>query len=82
MDDSLINRNRIFYLNLVLKQHVKTSSTELLIIDDTINPKPSAKKIEGLNYHFYHIEGKGIWFHYIVTSNFVVGDISIPYFME
>lgn len=59
-DDSLINRNRISYLNLVLEKHVKTDSIGFLIIDDTINPKPPAKKIEELDYHFSHIEGKSV----------------------
>lgn len=75
-DDSLINHNRISHLNPVLEQHVKADSIGFLIIDDTINPKPSAKNIEGLNYHFSHIEGKSVWSHCVVTSNFVVGDIS------
>ncbi|WIV13648.1 hypothetical protein [Proteiniborus sp. MB09-C3] len=34
-DDSLINRNRISYLNLVLEQHVKSNSVGFLITDDT-----------------------------------------------
>ncbi|WP_129599963.1 IS701 family transposase [Anaerophilus nitritogenes] len=77
-DNALINRNRISHLNLVLNHHVETNSTGLLIIDDTINPKPSAKKVEGLDYHFSHIEGKSIWSHCVVTSNFLAGDISVP----
>ncbi|MCF6464939.1 hypothetical protein [Clostridium sp. Cult2] len=48
------------------------------IPDDTVNPKPSAKKIESLDYHFSHTEGKNIWSHCMVTSNFTVGDISTP----
>lgn len=77
-DDNLLNRNRIEYLNLILEQQVKPESIGFLIIDDTVNPKPNAKKTEGLDYHFSHTEGKNIWSHCVVTSNFVVGDISVP----
>lgn len=51
-DDNLVNRNRIKYLNLILEQQVKPESIGFLIIDDTVNPKPRAKKTEELDYHF------------------------------
>ena len=59
-DDKLLNRNRIENLNLFLKRHTSHNSVGLLIIDDTVNSKPAAKKIEGLNYHFSHAEGKNV----------------------
>jgi len=77
-DDSLIDRNRIAHLNMFLEKNVNAGSIGFLAIDDTVNPKPEAKKIQGLNYHFSHSEGKSVWSHCVVTSNFVVGDISIP----
>lgn len=77
-DDILLNRNRIAYLNLFLERHIKPKSVGFLVIDDTINPKPAAKKMQGLNYHFSHAEGKNVWSHCVVTSNFVAGDTSIP----
>lgn len=77
-DDKLLNRNRIENLNLFLERHTNPNSVGFLIIDDTVNSKPAAKKIEGLNYHFSHAEGKNVWSHCLVTSNFVVGDISTP----
>ncbi len=66
-DDKLLNRNHVEYLNLFLEQQAKPESTGFLIIDDTVSPKPKAKKIEGLDYHFSHTEGKNIWSHCVVT---------------
>lgn len=43
-----------------------------------MNPKVQAKKIQGLNYNHCNTEGKNLWSHCVVTSNFVVGDISVP----
>lgn len=77
-NDSLIDRNRITYLNMFLERYTEPNSVGFLAIDDTVNPKPDAKKIQGLNYHFSHAEGKSVWSHCVVTSNFVAGDISIP----
>ncbi|GAE03152.1 hypothetical protein CBO05C_2842 [Clostridium botulinum B str. Osaka05] len=31
-----------------------------------------------LSYNHSHTEGKNLWSHCIVTSNFVVGELSIP----
>ncbi|WP_102400995.1 IS701 family transposase [Haloimpatiens massiliensis] len=77
-DDSLIDRNRINYLKLHFDKLVKPKSVGFLVIDDTVNPKVQAKKMQGLSYNHSHTEGKNLWSHCVVTSNFVVGDISIP----
>ena len=77
-DDRLIDRNRINYLNLHFDKLIKPQSVGFLAIDDTINPKIQAKKIQGLNYNFSHVAGKNIWSHCVVTSNFVANNISIP----
>ncbi|MFX0547838.1 hypothetical protein ACOAKC_00750 [Hathewaya histolytica] len=50
----------------------------VLVIADTVNPKIQAKKMQALNYNHFHTKGKTLWSHYIVTFNFVAGDISIP----
>src|SRR3712207_8154099 len=68
-DDRLIDRNRINYLNLHFDKLIKPQSVGFLAIDDTINPKIQAKKIQGLNYNFSHVAGKSIWSHCVVTSN-------------
>uniref|UniRef100_UPI001E61564D transposase n=1 Tax=Clostridium haemolyticum TaxID=84025 RepID=UPI001E61564D len=77
-DDRLIDRNRINYLNLHFHKLIKPQSVGFLAIDDTINHKIQAKKIQGLNYNFSHVSGKSIWSHCVVTSNFVANNISIP----
>ncbi len=77
-DDSLLNNNRISYLNFFLEHNIKPKSVGFLVIDDTVNSKKSAKKMQGLSYNYSHTEGKNIWSHCVVTSNFVVNDKSIP----
>lgn len=78
MDDSLINRNQINYLKLQFSKLIKPKSLGFLVIDYTVNPKVQIKKMQGLSYNHSHTEGKNHWSHYIVTSNFVVWEISIP----
>ena len=77
-DDSPIDRNRINYLKLHFDKLIKPKYVGFLVIDDTVNPKVQAKKMQGLSYNYSHTEGKSIWSHCVVTSNLVVGDISIP----
>lgn len=77
-DDYLLNKNRMSYLNLHFENYAKSDSVGFLVIDDTINPKKQAKKIEGLNYNHSHAESKVIKSHCVVTSNFVLGGMSIP----
>jgi SRSO17 transposase len=77
-DDSLLNSNRINYLNFFLENNVAPESVGFLVIDDTVNPKESAKKMQGLSYNYSHTGGKNVWSHCMVTANFVVGDKSIP----
>ena len=77
MDDSILNNNRISYLNFFLEHNIKPKSVGFLVIDDTVNSKESAKKMQGLS-NYSHTEGKNIWSHCVVTSNFVVNDKSIP----
>lgn len=61
-----------------MENQVEQKSIGFLIIDDTVNPKPKAEKIEGLDYHFSGTENKSVWSHCVVTSNFTAGDISTP----
>lgn len=77
-DDSLIDRNCINYLKLHFNKLIKSKSVGFLAIDDTVNPKIQAKKMQGLSYNHCHTEGKTLWSHCVVTSNFVAGDMSIP----
>lgn len=77
-DDSLLNTNRINYLNYYIKNNVPDNSVGFLVIDDTVNVKKTAKKIQGLSFNHSHAEGKRVWSHCVVTSNLVINDLSIP----
>src|SRR3712207_8941264 len=58
-DDSLIDKNRISYLNLHFDKIIKPKSVGFLAIDDTVNPKIQAKKMQGLSYNFSHVSEIG-----------------------
>jgi hypothetical protein len=45
---------------MFLERYSEPNSVGFLAIDDTVNSKPDAKKIQGLNYHFSHTEGKSV----------------------
>ena len=38
----------------------------------------STKKIEDLDYHHSHSDGKPMWSHYIVSSHYKIADYSLP----
>lgn len=64
-------RNRINYLKLHFSKLIKPKSVWFLVIDDTVNPKIQAKKMQGLIYNHSHTKSKNLWSHCIVISNFV-----------
>lgn len=74
--DSIINRNRLSYLDLFFNNNIKPKSVGFFIIDDTVNPKKKARCMEGLSFNHSHTEGKNIKSHCIVSSHFVCGGIS------
>jgi SRSO17 transposase len=76
--EDLINRNRITYLQNHMDNNIASNSTGFLIIDDTVNPKKKAKSMEGLCFNHSHVEGKNVWSHCVVTSQFVCNDINLP----
>ena len=48
---------------------------------------PTTRKMERLDFHFLHSEGKPVWSHVLVTSHVVTSDVSVawdfrPYFRE
>ena len=71
-NDRLLNRNRIAHLNMFLDNNIRSKYVGFLSIDDTVNPKSKAKKIQGLNYHFSHVEGKSVRSHCLVTSKLCI----------
>lgn len=58
---------------------LKSKEPVFIAIDDTVMPKNrDTKNIEGLGYHFSHAEGKTVWSHCIVSSQFITDKYSIP----
>lgn len=63
-------------------------SVVFLILDDTCCKKEtSTKRMEGLDFHFVHEDGKSMWAHCIVTSHIVTDGYSLswdfrPYFRK
>ena len=79
LDGNLLNNNRINHIKQLLGTAIHPNSVGSLSIDDTINKKSiNARSMDGLGFHYSHTEGKSVLSHCVVTSNFVVGDISIP----
>lgn len=55
-------------------------SLVFFIIDDTSCKKDSStKRMEGLDYHFAHDDGKSVWSHCIVTAHLVSEDHSFAW---
>lgn len=65
-------------MNLHFNNLIPPQSAGFFVIDDTVNPKVQAKKIQGLGYNYSHKEHKNLWSHCVVTSNLVIGNMSIP----
>jgi SRSO17 transposase len=76
-----LHRRRMQYiLETIRKQRVKKGDARSLlffIVDDTSCKKDkSTKKMESLDFHYAHDEGKSVWSHCVVTSHIVSGDSS------
>jgi hypothetical protein len=69
-----------FVIETLRKQRAKKGDTRtpvFYIIDDTSCKKDkSTKKMESLDFHYAHDEGKSVWSHCIVTSHIISGDSS------
>jgi len=69
-------------------KHGDNRSLVFLIIDDTCCKKEkSTMRMEGLDYHFSHEDGKSRWAHCVVTAHIVSGEFSLawdfrPYFRK
>ena len=65
-------------LNFV-RNNVAEGAVGFLIIDDSLSKKDkSTKKIEGLDYHHSHSDGKTMWSHCVVTSHYKISEYSLP----
>lgn len=49
----------------------------VLVVDDTINRK-TGEHMEGVNIHYDHAEGRHVLGHKLVTSDLVIGNLSLP----
>ena len=49
----------------------------VLVVDDTISHK-TGKHMEGVNIHYDHSEGRCVLGHQLVTSDLVIGSLSLP----
>ena len=79
IDENILNNNRINHVIQSLETVIVPKSVGFLSIDDTINKKSNnARNMDGLGYHYSHIDGKSVLSHCVVTSNFATGDISAP----
>jgi hypothetical protein len=87
-----MRRRRIqFMMKRIERARAKKGDTRpivFVIVDDTQSPKDkSTKKMEGLDFHFSHSDGKSVWSHCVVTSHLVSEGHSFaldfrPYFRE
>jgi SRSO17 transposase len=97
MKNSTWNANRIqrrrmqFLMEKIRRERAKRNDHRpitFFIIDDTSCKKDnSTKHIEGLDFHYSHNDGKGVWSHCIVTAHIVSAGYSFawdfrPYFRE
>ena len=70
------NRRRIqFMMDKIKKIRAKQGDTRpiiFLIIDDTQSKKDlTTRRMEGLDFHFSHSDGKSVWSHCVVSSHVV-----------
>ncbi|CAH0346269.1 transposase [Bacillus sp. CECT 9360] len=78
-------------ISLIRRARQKAGDTRpilFLIIDDSgCHKDHSTRKMEGLDFHFSHSEGKSVWSHCLVTAHVVSEGFSFawdfrPYFRE
>lgn len=63
----------------IIRKNVEEDAVGFLIVDDSLSKKDkSTKKIEALDYHHSHSDGKAVWSHCVVTSHYKIADYSLP----
>ncbi len=86
-----LNRQRRRFLQQLARREQKKHPDKpvvFLLVDDTgCKKNATTRKMERLDYHFSHADGKTVWSHVLVTSHVVTGDVSAafdfrPYFRE
>lgn len=74
-----VDHKRIDYSLSQVRKNLESGTVGFLIVDDTLSKKDkSTKKIEGLDYHHSHNDGRTMWSHCIVTSHYRIAEYSIP----
>jgi len=79
-----INQCRLRFLRQRIEEEREKQAPQervtFLIVDDTNSVRrPSTKRMERLDYHYAHSEGKTVWSHVVVTLHVVTGALSIPW---
>lgn len=78
-NNEYVDYKRITYSQEVIRKNVDESTVGFLIVDDSLSKKDkSTKKIQGLDYHHSHSDGKTMWSHCLVTSHYKVSEYSLP----
>jgi len=74
-----VDHKRISHSLHTAKKNVNQDDVGFLIVDDSLSKKDkSTKKIEGLDYHHSHSDGKTMWSYCIVSSHYKVSEYSLP----
>ncbi|MED0671167.1 transposase [Aneurinibacillus aneurinilyticus] len=79
-----VTNQRLSYLMETIRQtratRGDTRPITFLSLDDTLCKKErSTVKMERLDFHYSHSEGKSVWSHSLVTAHVVTGDISVAW---
>jgi hypothetical protein len=78
-NNEYVDYKRISHSVHTLRKNVNENAVGFLIVDDSLSKKDnSTKKIEGLDYHHSHSDGKTMWSHCIVSSHYKIADYSLP----
>jgi hypothetical protein len=78
-NNEYVDYKRINHSLNVVRSNVDEDTVGFLIIDDSLSKKDkSTKKIEGLDYHHSHSDGKTMWSHCVVTSHYKISEYSLP----
>lgn len=78
-NNEYVDYKRISHSLKTVQRNVAEGTVGFLIVDDSLSKKDkSTKKIEGLDYHHSHSDGKTMWSHCVVTSHYKVSEYSLP----
>ncbi|MFZ5351136.1 MAG: IS701 family transposase [Bacillota bacterium] len=78
-NNEYVDYKRISHSLKTVQRNVDEGTVGFLIVDDSLSKKDkSTKKIEGLDYHHSHSDGKTMWSHCVVTSHYKVSEYSLP----